>query len=291
MKLAAVGLILFSSLLHAGWNLLLKQSDDKLGFSVAFLWAGTVLYLPLAVWDLLRSGGIPAGLWPILVLSAGLETGYWYLLAQAYRRGDMSQVYPLARGTGALSAAVLGVAVLGERLGAGAVAGLALVVVGGYVLGLPDFSPRAWAAPVRAAGSPAFRLAVLTGLCTGLYSLVDKTAVSRFADLPVLAYLWISYAGPAFLLTLLFGVRAPLRPWRAAPWKAVTAGLCSPLTYLLVLVAMTLSPVSRVAPVREITLVWGTLLGILVLKEQGRAPRLLGAVIIVAGVMALAFLR
>lgn len=293
MAAASLLLVLSSSLLHAAWNLLLKRSGNKSAFAVAFLWVSAVLYLPPAVWGLIHAGPVPGMVWVLGVVSAGIEAAYWYLLSQAYRRGDMSQVYPLARGAGALAAAVLGIGILGEAVSAGALAGIALILIGGYILHLRTLSFSAMADPWRQAGTPAFRLAVLAGLATGFYSAVDKVAMARYGA-PVLPYLWMTYAGPALVLTLTMtrADRGALAgEWQHRKRSALAVGLLSPLTYLLVFLAMAISPVSRVAAVREITLVWGTLLGLTLLKEQYGGPRLVGAAAIAAGVILLAVSR
>src|SRR5215212_5390514 len=129
MSGAALGLVLLAAVFHATWNLLARRAQEKL----AFLWCGTlvssVVFLPLGVWLLLTEPISPAG-WAVVVLSAGLEALYYWTLAQAYRYGDLSLVYPIARGTAPILVPVLAALFLEERLSALAAAGIGLVVLG-----------------------------------------------------------------------------------------------------------------------------------------------------------------
>src|SRR5262245_2124734 len=129
----ALGLVLLAAISHATWNLLARRANEKL----AFLWCSTlvasVLLLPLGVWLLLTESIPPAG-WVVVLLSAGLEALYYWTLAQAYRYGDLSLVYPIARGTAPILVPILAVLFLGERLSGLAMVGIGLVVVGTVVV-------------------------------------------------------------------------------------------------------------------------------------------------------------
>lgn len=294
MPATALLLILLSAGLHASWNLLLKRHHgDRTAFAIAFLWMGSLALLPVAVAALVAGGpgGFPTAALPWAGLSILCQSGYWLTLTAAYDRGDMSQVYPVARGTGALGAALLGLLALGERLSPVAVAGIGLIVAGCYINNLPALSWKSLLAPLSAPG-PAVRLALATGLATSLYTVVDKVAVGRLGA-PALPYLWLTYAGPGVVLTLVRGRgRRPLAALRDGGWRtALAVGLLSPLTYLLVLLAMRISPVSAVAAAREVTLLFGAILGVKVLGEGYGPPRVAGAVGIALGVMALALGR
>lgn len=287
MTAAAMGLIFVSTLLHAGWNLLLKRTrvPDQTAFTLLFLWMATVLFFPVAAWAIWRYG-MPAAAWRWAGLSVALESLYWLFLTRAYEAGDMSAIYPVARGTGAMLAAALGLLLLHEPLTAGVAAGIGLIMAGGYVLNWPMWNRR------QPAARGGVYLALLTGLTIGLYSVVDKQAVANGA--PVWFYVWVPYAGPAVVLTLAKGRRLwRMMPetWRAARGAALLVGICSPLTYVLVLGAMLVAPISRVASAREISLVWGALMGRWVLRERVGATRLLGAGAIAAGVITLALTR
>lgn len=294
LPVLALALVLASGMLHSIWNLFLKRhSGDRIALSLAFLWASTVLYLPLVLgslaWNPLPSLA-SFSFWPALTVL--LSSIYFLCLAAAYSRGDMSQVYPLTRGSGAVCATLLGLFALGEHLALLSVAGIALIVAGGYIMLLPAFTWRSLISPFRAAG-PSIGLALTTGLSTGLYTVVDKMMVGSLGA-PLVPYLWLTFAGPAVVLTLALGRR---RVAQAAAtfrenWRLVMAvGVLSPLSYLLMLAAMRLSPVSILAPAREVTLVFGTFLGVKVLGEAYGSPRIAGAASIALGVIGLALAR
>src|SRR5215204_2125789 len=133
MSGVALGLVLLAAMTHAVWNLLARRADEKLAFLWCSTLVSTVLLCPIGVW-LLLTEPIPLAGWGIVVVSAGLEALYYWTLAQAYRYGDLSLVYPIARGTAPILVPVLAMLFLGERLSALAMAGIGLVVLGTVVI-------------------------------------------------------------------------------------------------------------------------------------------------------------
>jgi drug/metabolite transporter (DMT)-like permease len=216
--------------------------------------------------------------------SAALHTAYFVLLNQGYRTGDLSLVYPLARGTGPLISSVAAIVFLGERPSMVGFAG-ALLVIGGVVVltGNPEQLRRAGA-------RMAVQYALLTGAFIAAYTLWDKQAVSRFAMSPILLD-WGANLGRAVLLTPF-----AMRHWQEAntEWQmhrreAAGVALLAPLSYILVLTALAFTPVTYVAPAREISILIGTMMGARWLDESDAPRRLVGAGAMVAGVIGLAF--
>jgi drug/metabolite transporter (DMT)-like permease len=285
MSGAALGLVLLAAIAHATWNLLARRAHEKL----AFLWCGTlvssVVFLPLGVWLLLTEPISPAG-WGVVALSAGLEALYYWTLAQAYRYGDLSLVYPIARGTAPILVPILAALFLGERLSALAAAGIGLVVLGTVLIHTRGLGRPRLAALAEVVSQRGTRYALLTGLVIAAYSALDKYGVSL---VPPLLYGYLLFAG--LTLTLLpLVLRQPQA--LAAEWKLhrgsiVTVGLLAPGSYLLVLFALTLAPVSYVAAAREVSVVLAAVLGMLVLKEGYGRQRLLGSTAIAGGLMLL----
>src|SRR5262249_41741966 len=190
----------------------------------------------------------------LMAASAALHTGYYMLLDRGYRSGDLSIVYPIARGTGPLITVLCAILLLREEPSALAIGG-ALLVGGGAFLLTGD--PR----KLRASGNHhAVAFALLTGCTIAAYTLVDKLAVSAWL-IPPLAQDWATNVGRVILMTpLAYEARAEIVPtWRRA-WKEVLgiAILC-PLSYILVLSAMVFTPVSYVAPARELSILIGAL--------------------------------
>lgn len=214
--------------------------------------------------------------------SSVIHVAYFVSLQRGYRVGDLSLVYPLARGSGPALAGVLAVVVLGERPGLQAAAGTALVVVSVFVL-----------SGGRGLWQPERRLAVgyglLTGLFIGCYTVWDGYAVGVLGAAPLL----FSYVGEAGRVALLSPMLVRGRPeiaaaWRDHRWEAIGVAVLSPLAYLMVLTALRFTPVSLVAPTREISILIGTLLGTRLLAEGEGRRRLVGAAGMVIGVALLA---
>lgn len=286
MTAAALALVLGSALIHATWNLLAKRARG----GVAFLWlltAGTAaIYAPVAGLYAYLSRPALTG-WHALaaLVSSAIHVCYFLCLQRGYRVGDLSLVYPLARGSGPAIATVLAVALLGERPSAAALCGAALVVLSVAVL-------TGW----RRQGSPGGgRAAVLYGLGTGVfigaYTVWDGWAVRALGAPPVL-YLYLGEVGRLALLAPFVLARLeagePARTWRQSRWEALGVAALSPLAYLLVLTAMSFTPVSLIAPAREVSILVGAALGALLLREGFAGRRLAGAAGMVAGVVLLA---
>ena len=204
MTLPILGLVLLAAVAHAAWNLLAKGAQGGAGFVWLYTVSASVLYLPVLVVALAIAPG-PLG-WEALVFMAGsgaLHTVYASLLQRGYRTGDLSLVYPLARGTGPLISTVMAIALFGERPGLVALLGAGLIVLA--VLALARPAPEAGGEHGRAA-----RIAVLTGVAIAGYTLWDKHAVDALALSP-LVYYWGTNTANALLLTAIVVRFAPMR--------------------------------------------------------------------------------
>jgi drug/metabolite transporter (DMT)-like permease len=242
------------------------------------------LYAPVAIAVLVLSG---AHIGPLEILwmfvNAALNVAYGIFLLRGYRAGDLSVVYPLARGTGPMLSLVGAVVLFGERPTPLAIAGAVAIVAGILVL---TGDPRKLRA--RGAGA-AVAYALLTGLTIGAYTLWDKRGVSGLLIPPVL-YEWGANVFRSVILTPLVlprwaEVRAEWQRDRAAIFAVASL---SPLAYILVLTALAISPVSYVAPAREIGILLGVLIGARALAEADIGRRSIAAVLMVGGVVALA---
>jgi drug/metabolite transporter (DMT)-like permease len=281
---AALALILAAAFVHASWNLLAKRASGHPTFTWLFAVLSAFLYAPVALAVLVFSespvGLVEAG----LVLGSGLlHTGYFVLLNLGYRAGDLSLVYPLARGTGPLLSTLAAIVLLGERPSALAISG-GLLILAGIVTLAGD--PRAWSGAGR---GPAVGYALLTGAWIAAYTVWDKQAVGYFLLSPLLLD-WGANVVRALLLTPLAirHAHAVRQQWRLHRREAVAVALLAPLSYILVLSALRFTPVSYVAPAREVSILIGAAMGTRLLGEgQGRS-RLAGAAAMMAGVVALA---
>jgi drug/metabolite transporter (DMT)-like permease len=283
MDPGALALLLGAAVAHAVWNLQAKRA----GGGAAFVWLYTVVGLvawavPAAV-DGIVSHGAGAAAVGFMLGSGVLHTVYFLALQRAYGAGDLSVVYPLARGTGPLGATVLAILVLGERPTALALAGAGLIVVAVLTL-VPRSGPGA--GRERRAG---MAWALLTGVTIALYTVWDKHGVDAL-DAPPVLYFWVAMAFQSLLLApVALRARGRLRPlWRAHRSEALSVGLLAPLAYVMVLFALRLAPVSYVAPAREAGIVLGAVFGARLLGEGDARRRIGAAVAIVAGIAALA---
>ena len=287
MTLLTLALVLASAILHSIWNLWAKQIRDGTR-SVPLLWTLTsisaVCYAPIAVWVALRTGFRPTPLalgW--MAVSAVIHVGYFLVLLRGYRVSDLSVVYPVARGTGPLLSAFGAVALLHERLTWISGAGIAMVI-GGIVI-LTWRSDSLHAPRIRAG----IAYGLLTGISIAVYTMWDGTAVRRIGLDPILYY-WVGEVCRTLMLAPFAlrhgdGVRSL---WRAERRRVLGIAFLSPLGYVLVLVAFRLAPISHVAPVRELSILFGTWLGAQVLGERDRARRLVAAGAFAGGVAAIA---
>jgi drug/metabolite transporter (DMT)-like permease len=284
MTLGALILILTAAVIHATWNLINKQASGHATFTWIVAVLSALFYAPatiaiIEIWQL-KFSVVEVG---IIAGSAALHTGYFLLLNQGYRVGDLSLVYPLARGTGPLLSTLAAILFLGERPSAIALVG-ALLIIGGVMVLAGNF------ARLRQSGTrAAVGYALITGLFIAAYTLWDKQAVSHFAIMPMVLD-WGANVGRAILLTpfaMRYSEEAVIE-WREHKWEAVAVAILIPLSYILVLTAMSFTPVSYVAPAREISILIGTALGARLLAEGDAPRRLAAAGAMVLGIVALA---
>ena len=309
VPIAAIALVLASSVFHVAWNTLVKTSGDPLATSTRAVGFGVLAVTPFAALAWLATGRptlTPEG-WAIAVASGIVSAAYFVPLSAAYRRGALSSVYPVARGSGALLGVLAGVAILGERLEPLGGLGVALLLGGTLTAALATAS--------RATVGPA----LLAGCAVAGYSALDRVGVRTG---PAWLYAWAlwsvcavglvgwralisrrpisgsvrSAAGTAALAS------APTSPMAApagdpAPdatpadvRRPLAAGLLIIGTYMLILLAFQIAPLAGVAPLREATTILAAAWGVIALGERERAGiRLAAAAAVAVGAILLAF--
>ncbi|MFC4101289.1 EamA family transporter [Paenibacillus xanthanilyticus] len=275
--LIAILLVLSSGLAHAVWNLFTKRSQNK----QVFLWlihiASAVMLLPFFVIEL-SSASIPAEGWLFIALSALFQIGYGLLLPQTYRFGDMSQMYPIMRGTGALFVPILSVWIYRESLSVPGWLGVGCIVAGLFAI-----SGVARLRPMNGPESRKLLLALAVGCCITGYVMTDKMVLNWLSPVAL-----IELGNLAYVLALLPAVlksRGIRREWKANRSTILLGTMFSPGSYLLFLLAMTLAPLSYLAPIREIGTVFGTIFGIYWLKESAGRSRVAMSAVITAGIL------
>ncbi len=288
MSPLALALLAAAAFLHMGWNLLVKRARRRLVFVWWSLVVGAIAFLPL----LLASAPIPARVWPYAMASALFEGLYFGSLAAAYGAGDFSLVYPVARGAAPAFLALWSVLFLGQRLSPAGLAGLAAIVAGLSVIASGAAAPRAeggGAGPGPPASRAGLGLALLTALAISGYSAIDALGVRILRPAPYTALVFVlSALVAAPLVVQRYGWGAVAEEWHASWPRIAAVGFLSGVAYSLVLAAYTLAPVAYVGAVREVSVVLAALAGWLFLGEGFGARRTAGAVLVMAGIAALA---
>jgi uncharacterized membrane protein len=286
----ALVIVLTSAFLHAGWNYLLKKSDRKIVFIWWFLLISVILYFPAFAYYFPKVS-IPAQGWFCIVATGLIHAVYFGFMGGAYQRGDLSLVYPLARGSGPLFVPILAVILLGEEIALLGGLGILFIISGIYCVHLRSFSGSAFLEPFAALRGGASLWALFTGLAIAAYTLVDKVGVGLVYP-PVYIYLlllitWLLIT-PWVLIRERGGVKSE---WQRHKGSIAVVGFLSGFTYLMILFALTMSKVSYVAAVREVSIVLSAYFGIVYLGEKQGRQKLLGAVLITLGVIAIGLSR
>ncbi|MSP47872.1 MAG: EamA family transporter [Alphaproteobacteria bacterium] len=270
-----IGLILASALIHACWNALIKSDTDRLVTFAVVMGVGTVIGIFFAPFV-----AIPrAEAWPWLLTSVVIHGFYYYFLLQAYAHGDLSYVYPIARGLGPLLVAVFSGALLAEHLSFREAIGVVLVSVGiagvAFGRGLPrgiDFRATAFA--------------VLTGLTIAGYTVVDGTGARVSGD-PLAYIVWLNILeGPWVMMVALqrrgWGV---VRHLRVHWWRGTVGGIIATLGYGIAIWALSLGAMAHVAAIRETSVLFATLMGTFLLGESFGRRRIAAAALVVVGLL------
>lgn len=285
MHPASLALLVSAAILHAAWNFAAKRVGAG---GAVFVWCyytvSAVLCLPIAIGNLVVAHVTPQWWWLVAALGTGvLHVGYGVILQRGYAVGDMSVVYPLARGTGPLLSVVVAVLVFGERPGVVGLLGVLAVVLGVCVISI---SPGAASAKPRLASVV---YGVLTGAAIAGYTLWDDRAVTTLAMPPILYFTAGCLVQSALLTPHAAAHQQEVaRLWRDHRREILVVAVLSPLAYLFVLFAMRTTPISVVAPVRELSIVIGSLVAWRVLAEPNPVRRLVGAAIVLSGIVGIA---
>ena len=288
MTALSVLLVLLSAVAHSSWNLLLKRAGDPEVFAWCLLIVASVLLAPVGLALLWYNSVGLSGLW-FLLATIVLHVLYFNLLARGYSQGDLSLVYPVARGIGPMLVPVLAVIFLDETIKPLAIAGISAIIVGIYTISWWGYFHQVLRSPLLFFRSAGMRYAVLTGLTIAAYSIVDKEGVSHVQPL---LYMYLLGTGTAVMLAPYIlaqkGTAAVKAEWRANALPITVAGLLTFAAYGLALTAFSLSRVSYVSPAREVGIVIGVMMGVFLLKEPFGGGRMLGSSFVVGGVVMIA---
>ncbi|WP_293876474.1 MULTISPECIES: DMT family transporter [unclassified Sphingomonas] len=288
MTLASLLLIVLAAVTHAIWNLLAKRAAS-VGpvFVFAYNLVACIGYAPSVLY--LLSGGTvgwTAGGVAVVLLSGVIHLAYSLCLQRGYQVADLSVIYPVARGTGPMLSTIGAILLLGEVPSGRSLGGLALVVIGiGLIATRGDLS-----AFRRPGGQSGVRWGAATGGLIASYTVVDAHAVKALSIMPVILD-WFSNLLRFALLAPIVGAnpRRAIHAMKGYWWLAIGVGLLSPLSYILVLAALRNgAPLSLVAPMREMSMMVGAVLAMVILREAVGIWRLAGCGVLIVGVIALA---
>lgn len=293
-----IGLVAVSAVLHLAWNVRLKTAGDPLRAATIGMLAASVGIVPLgfAVWWVQGRVPLPVEAIVLGIASGVVEAAYFILLSAAYRRGDLSVVYPVARGTAPLLAVVIGVGLLGERLGLAGSLGVVILLVGFLVLQRPWRAialARGGASGARAAAADsAILFALATGVTIATYSAIDRVGTRLIDPFPYAAILWVTCSVVLAVWVAVVAGGDLLRYGPEAARRAAVGGWLTLGAYLCILVALSVAPLSGVAPLRESATVFAAAWGSVRMGEasdRSETARRIGAsALIVGGALLLA---
>lgn len=290
----AVVLVLVSAFAHASWNLMVRRSDTPELTNWMMATSGAILASPLALYLFFTSPPDSTG-WLFIAGTVALHIAYFFTLGRAYKHGDLSLVYPVARGLGLVLIPIIGVTVLAESVSVYAALGIALIFVGVVAVGVssggssPRIGLKILLNPRTLLADRGVMFAALTGIFIAAYSTLDKRGVEHVE--PIFYMFMLTLGGSLGILPLIGRsyARSDFTAVIRNHWKiGVAGGVLQFAAYTLVLSAFRLSPVSYIGPFRELGIVFGVVLAVLVLKESVTLNRAIGAGAIGVGAIVVA---
>nr|WP_315469375.1 DMT family transporter [uncultured Undibacterium sp.] len=294
MSSTAFFLVVLAGLIHALWNIAAKKAGGDIRFAGFSSLIMTVVWAPVGLyvgWDVVPQWGWLE--WAFISASGVLHVLYFITLLRGYRNADLTVVYPLARGSGPLLSSAVAILFLGEHLsllggfGIVAVVGGVFLIAGGRQL-LASLCQREEKTQQQLRVRKGIFYGLFTGLFIAAYTVLDAYAVKVLLLSPILIDYFGNFPRLLVLLPALLRDREATRTAWRKEWKyAMIVACVSPISYVLVLYAIQTAPLSHVAPAREVSMLFAALIGGHLLDEGDRMQRVLGALLIAVGVIAL----
>lgn len=281
MSAAAIGLLLLSAALHATWNLFLKQSGDKF---IASWWA-LIVSGAISLCGLFFTDLPPSKMWLFALVSSAAEAVYFMMLSYGYQDHDFTLIYPIGRGTAPALLTLWSVLFLSEKLTSGGLLGLGLIVIGLLMIGASSLVQNGiHGMPWKGLG-----IALTISLLISIYTVIDGSAVRHGPTLPYGFLLFVLTPLPIAPFVLRrYGWKALVDGWAAQRTRLLAIGVLTSVAYLLALFAYSIALVSYSGAIREVTVVMGAFAGWQFLGEKLGGIRMIGAVIMFAGIMVIA---
>lgn len=278
-----IALVAVSAVLHVAWNVRLKTAGDPLRAAAVGMLAASAGIVPAGIiaWWVAGSPALPIEGIALAFISGVIEAAYFVLLSAAYRRGDLSVVYPIARGTAPLLAVAIGVGLLGERLGLAGSLGVVALLAGFLLLQQPWLALRG-----HRSLDPSIAFALATGVTIATYTAIDRVGTRLIDPLPYAAILWVTTSVVLVAWIRLTSGGEVFVGGANEVRRAAVGGWLTLIAYLLVLWALSVAPLSGVAPLRESAAVFAAAWGSVRLGEaadRGDVVRRVGASALVVG--------
>lgn len=285
MELKIILLLFLAGCVHSIWNTLAKRSADKQVFLWLSLVAVTIiffipfcfLYAPISGYG-----------WLFIIISGFLEALYFILLGRAYQYGDLSLVYPLSRGSAPLFVTLFAVIFLKENITVLGMVGILLIVLGVYTIHIRTLSLKGLIEPLLTIREKISRLSLFIGIVIASYSVVDKIGV-KYVDPLIYIYL-IFVVGTIFITPYIVSKKSHniRKEWSLNKYAIIAVAVMYVFAYLLVLFAMKGSNVSYVSSVREISLVFTTVIGTIIFKEAFGEKKIIASILMFSGIVLIA---
>jgi len=288
MDASIILILIIAAIFHSTWNTLVKKSEDKQVFTwLALVAFSIIFFVPFCF--IVKPVSMQG--WILMLLSGSFEAMYFYLLASAYKYGDLSLVYPLSRGLAPVFVVIIATTFLKEAISLTGAIGILSIVIGIYVIHIHTLSLKGLLEPFSYMKETASKLAILTGVTTALYSTVDKVALN-YVDNTMLLYMKFFTASILLLPFMLTKKRELIKlEWKGSKLKIVIVAILLSSAYFLVLIAMASSKVSYTSAVREISIVFASIIGTIYLKEKFATKKMLGTLFIFIGILFIAVSR
>lgn len=278
MPWPALALVLIAAVIHAAWNFIIKQAEERHLVSWWAILLGAAATLPF----LLPNTEVPAQIWPYILSSALAEAVYYVALMHAYANADFSLIYPIARGVAPALIAMWAMIFIGERPRLAGMIGVGIILLGLLVIGVSKHRH----APIHFRG---ILLALFISLLISIYSVIDAAAVRAISPLP---YLMLVLGCGGVMLTPFIlsrhGFRAAMMRWRKNFFQIISIAFMMPLAYVLVLQAYAIAPAGYIGAIREVSIVLAAIAGWRWLGEDFGKRRTLGAALIFGGILVIA---
>lgn len=284
MNSTAIILVIFSAFFHSLWNFLSKKSRNKIVFNCFIIFTGTILYFPIFLYLFFTNKiQIQPIVWPLVILSAIFHALYFYFLAQSYHYGDLSLTYPLARSS-PIFVPFLAFILIKEKLSLLGMLGIIVILIGVYLLHLKTLRLRWHLIALKNVRKKATIFALLTALFSAFYSINDKISVQYIH--PFIFIYLTHVVMNIFFLPIILSKQIYNKikiEWNNNSKSILVSGFLIILSYLLTLFAFKIEKVSYIVSLRQISIIFGVIFGVFILKEEYGRIRLIASIVMFIG--------